>query len=877
MIIQRISLRDYRGVAEREIAFGPGVTVLEGPNEIGKSSLAEALRLIFGFRDSSSHREVQAVVPVHADAGPVIEVEVETGPYHLVYRKRFRKRPETELRITRPARDNLTGRVAHERAEQILAETVDVDLWRALQIQQGSEIAQARLADSEALARALDEASGGSSGEDEGALYDRVFQEYELYFTPTGRERGNVTEARERVQELRDTVAAGEEQYRAMEGDIEESAGLAARQRDLTNQISSLESEVARRDKEWNQVAEVQTRVQQAKGARDNARLRAEAAGKAVAERAGLVAAVDGNRLQLSELRASVSPGGLSLEEARSAHERAEQAAESNQRELDAALELAQLRSADLEFRRDELDCVLLAERYSRIEALAQRQRLAREIVSTNRVADEVLRRIQEREYGLRQAQSRLQEGGPALELRALGDLSVEVDGQELALVAGETCSASVTDETVVILPGQLEMRLRPGASTDELQQALTEATRARDGLCAEHGVGGLEAAVQANAALKQARRELADTERQMAENLRDLTREDLKARADRLKVKVEAYPAVRGDGPPIAGSFDEAKLLSDEATGACDTRAEALAQARAELEQARIRFQGLDEARLRLEGRVEVQAAQVKSLEDRLEAAREEMVDQALATALEQAEQQAGNSERELVALQAQLASLQPEAVKSLFENAAKVLSGAREEERSVGMDLAGVQARLETLQEAGLFEELERLRSALTHAERTSARLSRRAATAGLLFDTLSRHRSAARQAYVRPLTERIESLGRIVFGSSFEVFLGEQLAIESRTLEGRTIEFASLSTGAQEQLGILTRLAVAMTVAADGGVPLILDDTLGNTDPGRLQSMGAMLSRAGEDCQIIILTCTPDRFRHVGGARFERLRTR
>ena len=64
------------------------------------------------------------------------------------------------------------------------------------------------------------------------------------------------------------------------------------------------------------------------------------------------------------------------------------------------------------------------------------------------------------------------------------------------------------------------------------------------------------------------------------------------------------------------------------------------------------------------------------------------------------------------------------------------------------------------------------------------------------------------------------------------------------------------------------------MALSVARDEGVPLLLDDTLGHSDPERLRSMAAMLSRAGEECQIIVLTCSPERFRAVGGARVERI---
>ena len=60
----------------------------------------------------------------------------------------------------------------------------------------------------------------------------------------------------------------------------------------------------------------------------------------------------------------------------------------------------------------------------------------------------------------------------------------------------------------------------------------------------------------------------------------------------------------------------------------------------------------------------------------------------------------------------------------------------------------------------------------------------------------------------------------------------------------------------------------------MAPDGGVPVILDDALGNSDPRRLEAMGAVLAVAGRQSQIIVLTCQPDRYEHVGGAHVVRL---
>ena len=45
-------------------------------------------------------------------------------------------------------------------------------------------------------------------------------------------------------------------------------------------------------------------------------------------------------------------------------------------------------------------------------------------------------------------------------------------------------------------------------------------------------------------------------------------------------------------------------------------------------------------------------------------------------------------------------------------------------------------------------------------------------------------------------------------------------------------------------------------------------------GYTDPERLKLMGAVLARAGKECQVIILTCVPERYSHVGEATIVRL---
>jgi len=163
---------------------------VQGPNEAGKTSLGEAIGLLFEFPDSSKHRSVEAIRPVHRDEGPEIELHAESGPYTFTYFKRFHKKPETKLNITRPKPENHTGREAHERAEAILRETLDIDLWKALTIQQGDAIHQPALAKQPSLSAALDNVAGGRPADPrEEVLFDRVLEEYSRYCSGRGAER----------------------------------------------------------------------------------------------------------------------------------------------------------------------------------------------------------------------------------------------------------------------------------------------------------------------------------------------------------------------------------------------------------------------------------------------------------------------------------------------------------------------------------------------------------------------------------------------------------------------------------------------------------------------------------------------------------------
>ena len=204
MILHRLRLTNFRGVANRELTFpDQGVVVICGPNEIGKSSMLEALDLLLTYRDRSTHRDVKAVKPANADVGAQVEAEISTGPYRFVYRKQFHKKAMTELEVIAPKREQHSGDDAHERVEAMLSETLDTKLWDAQRVLQAASTNAVNLSGSDALSRALDAAAGETDttpAGDESLLIDRVDAEFLKYFTATGRPTGVWKAAIERVK-----------------------------------------------------------------------------------------------------------------------------------------------------------------------------------------------------------------------------------------------------------------------------------------------------------------------------------------------------------------------------------------------------------------------------------------------------------------------------------------------------------------------------------------------------------------------------------------------------------------------------------------------------------------------------------------------------
>ncbi len=872
MKIRRLRLESYRGVEQCEVRFAaPGVTVVVGPNEVGKSSLAEAIGVLFDYMCESKHRDVVAIKPVHKDAGTSIEIELESGPYELTYLKRYHREKQTSLRVVRPKPENLTGREAHERAIAILDETLDRSLWKALQVAQGRSPQAADLTGQKWLSQALDRGAGAARGGDaEENLFEESRAEFLKYYTDTGKERKELVDGEAELQRMRAERDACQSLLREIEGDVEQSARLQSELRRLrfdlqgdTQRLEALRADV-------HKIEALETGVSKCKAEHERS-LRLEQEIRTDQQtRAELVLALSGASAEHRRFAAELEEAEPALRAAREDKEAATRERDALEATLRSARARTRIRGEDVEYWNDLLHLEQLGERRERLIEMERRAAEATARLEVIAVDDGKLAALRAASSDVDMARARARIAGPRVRLRALSDLAAQIDDAEERLNPGEERDLVVVRSLSLRVPDLFELSVHPGIDARATTEALEQTEKKLRVLLDETQVADVASAEALNDERKTCQRVLDEVPRTTKECLRDLERSELDEKFARLGARTSAFPERRASESPPAGDLSEARRLHESAQRDENRALEAVDAAAARANRESERLAKLEGEHGKILGKLELSRSRERDSATRLAIARATEPDEALASRLRAASDAAAEVGRRLDAAGRDLAELQPEETRDKAANAERVVDSARVRIVALAEQETRVQADLRAHGEDGLREKLEGSERRIERSEREQARLLARAAAAKLLHDVLREERDAARRAYVAPLKSEIDRLGRYVFGPSFEVTLDdEDLSIQSRTLSGRTIPFDSLSTGAKEQLGLITRLACALIVAKDGGVPLVLDDVLGHTDPGRLESMGAVLALAGKECQIILLTCSPERYRHVGGA--------
>lgn len=874
MKIKAVRVREV-GRFEKPVAvegFSGGLDVLAGPNELGKSTLFRALRLVLNVKHSSKSDAVSRLTP-YAGGQPLIEADLELGGKAWRISKRFGKGPRAQLV------DLASGTIVarNSEADEMLIEMLQSEasgfgahglVWVG---QKESLVAPQPDVRGErgALMAAIESEIGAMTGSGiADAVRARVAEQLGELVTTRGPRKGSrYAVALERQAELQKQLDVEKGALASVENSQSELDALVVRFGQIgdATQIAALEEKARAAQKAVDEAERQRLRVRQAREAVQfcsNEQKTAQAAladfhAKA-ARLAELMAGIDQDDAQLPELIQAADDAQAAYDKVRADGERL--------REEERRLQLARSRV--------ELSAKLEAK--SRV--LQEAARLDREIadeterMQSDPVTAERIDRLQRLEHQHQLAEGRISAESPSVQIayEAGARQQIIADGEALA----DGAILRVREAVVLEIPGvgRIEIAAGDGEGRDELLERSAGLLAERDGLLREMGAAEV-AEAQARYAERQKRdRRLASA---IAE-LRGLAPDGTASlRSD--VADLENQLGQSGDTDGSAGDDDadaDAGLQSADEIAAC------LQQVVEELEAARRAYPECAAAqKATSKSLVEAQSAAAARRQriEELERMLGSLEDRQLQSAeLEARGREADEKLSDAVRTAAALEEVLPDAdavdgLSQRASQAALALEAARMESGRLREAMSAASARIEMAGDTGLGRRVAELEGELQRAVADVAEFEAEVDALNLLTEALDEARGNARERLLAPLQQRIGPYLSAVFGTARARF-AEGFGLEVLEREGRGLEkIDMLSDGTQEQLGIVVRLAYARLIADCGeALPIILDDPLVYSDAERIGQMFAALQMAAGQHQVVVLTCREPAFAALGGTR-------
>ncbi|MTV19118.1 MULTISPECIES: AAA family ATPase [Bradyrhizobium] len=864
--------------------IGDGLNVVVGPNEMGKSTLLDALRAALFEKYSSRAQPITALQNDRNQAAPVVELafELADGPYSIT--KRFIKKPYA--RLSCPDGRTLEGDAAEDTLRSLLgfdepgktgAKAETLGMWNVLWVQQGQSFgaldipSTARSNLHTALESEVGKVLGGRRGR---ALPQNVEAQLGILVTSSGKPRGSYKELIDRVDALRDDwddlkrrCQELAQTFEDLEAAEESLTRLTAAERDEADQ-----SELAEARQRHSRLAELEARISAAGAELELTRRNLAQAEKAVADRQHLKQEIKAEQAALEESgrRSCVARDqekeARSQLDARRADVRAFEAAVAT---ADEAVSRAQRVAGAVE---REARIRELEGRLTKAEAAEDRQREVQQKAAAILVTDKSLAAIRKAEKDLEAIGSRLTAAATivSFDIAAGQRADIEVDGQPLE--TGQSTVQAVEPITIVI-PDRGRITVEPAIKDRDtlVRQQRDAAAKYRDVLAAVGVAAASEAEEQYNTRQRFLREaELARQEvelhapatedhHQGAQALADciggmrkiLEWEKTELQLERLPARSEAETALRMAQDQAAEARDSLRRARAALTGP----EEAFARLQAELATANA---GHEEAKKRAgKLRCQLTKAEAAHADDQLIAGIA-----AAASALSQ-------QERIIAGLEGQRSDETLPQLEARIHRLETVLQDRRDKRATLKESIAALRSRVEAAEAAGLDEAIAQKGRELALHEEERQRVEREVRVLDLLLTTLRNAEHEAKERYLSPVLRRVRPYLQLLFPGA-DIRIDENLQITGIVREaGYEEAFNHLSMGTQEQIAVLIRLAFAEMLVEQGHpATVILDDALVFSDDRRMQRMFDILNMAARNVQVLVLTCREQLFEELGG---------
>ena len=881
MKLRKLSVNQFKRFTEptRLGELCDGLNLVVGPNELGKSTLLDALRAVLFERYSSRARPILALQNDRSGAAPVIELVFEVNGAEYTLTKRFVKSPYARLQC--PDGTLLEADAAENRLRSLLgfaeagnrgATSETLGMWGVLWVQQGQSFGSPDLPDSAlaSLSAGLESEVGTVLGGRRGRELPQVIEQQRGVLVTARRRqpRGEYKDTLEHVSELEQRLVGQQQQQLEISETLEQLAAAAARLTRLEDGTQDRidQEELTQAQEQLGAVMRHDLQLEAARSELQNRQGQLEQAQRAQSERTSRREELKTDQEQLrqeterlGELQQRERESLVALDELRQAATKAEAEAESamqSETSLRGILDRIS-RSAELSD---------LLRRQSDVEAAQERLADAQSQAEQIQVTDESLQRIRQAAEIADKANAQLRVAATRISFEIPGDrlAGFEADGAPLT---DPPATIEAVEAVAITIPERGRIIIEPAVA--DRDQLLRSERAARAELHAALNEVGAQSLADAQV-LRDQRRDHEVTSSAVWEELERLAPPSgeltLQPRIDELRQSLAAVlPEGATDQLPQR-DYAEAALQSAQTE---------LQKARDEERIAREAVDGRAQAVLKLsvevrtlENTVDSQTELVERRQEGLQSDAEAVSDQLLAEASDTAAKAVKEQQQTVSALEenwSASARTQLEARISRLNSAIAKRAISRVDSR---IEAVRLRERIEVHDSAGIDEAIEHTHHELEQATRQRDRIERELEVLDLLAQTLRAAESEARERYLAPVVDRIHPYLQMLFPNA-EIGMDEDLNITGMSRRaGYEESFDHLSMGTQEQIAVLVRLAFA-EMLVDQGAPaaVILDDALVFSDDKRMRLMFDILSHAAQRVQIVVFTCREQLFEGLG----------
>jgi chromosome segregation ATPase len=873
--LKSIKIKHFRSIIEKEIEFPEtGVTVIWGPNEIGKSCIAEALYLLFTYKDSSKDSDVIDVRPLEVNENPEVEAHLTLGDHDLVYTKTWGHNKSTLLRISKPKPETFKGLNAHNKAIELLDKHVDLNLYYASQhLQRVSVDKKYRINQSLSLKSALDAMPTGLRERESEAstLWQKVEARYAQYYSKN-KEKKEIIDARRKLQEVKNEydeinnklnslIEAGDQllSRRAQIADIraeipkkshelKEVENALSKVDNIESRITDLNNSYKLREKDKEQIEDKINRIKQ-----EMQRLKE-------------------NEDEIRQLNEKLAKNNQEKNEKEQLLKNLESSVNDVRQKCAETKRLRDIIDLKLQYVESKISYDLLQARWDDLVAAKKESADYSTFLETCKITEDTREEFRKLQKDYDKARFDYEASLPTIKIQAFTDVTIKVGDEPIALSSGETKNLKNL-ESPINIDDKVELSVEDIESQHKKLQKRNQAKQRLENFLKDYELP--ENDPENHIDNKIAERQKAEISIEAAGSkikkaLFDLSEEELREKFERSSAKLDQLKSSISNDLPDKSQKEELQRQLEEASRAHDYSQSKLDQFEKQIEHLTSSLDKLTESNNETSATIKIKKENIEKLRDDLD----DSALESLISSLEAVKGDLDKIEREISYKESEWAELNKNKLISTKKNLEDFIKHRNEDLRKLEDEVIRLENTISIYRQDDLQTKKEDLEERLYIENLRVAEVERNAEASKLLYNVFKKHREQVASQYLAPLSEELSRLGRMVFAPDVKFELNsETFEVKTRASGTRNEPKDYLSTGAKEQLSVLYKLACVSLARSDknnrGTFPIFLDDALGYSDPNRLRDMALIFNEVSNYLQIIILTADPERYRNIGSS--------